>query len=274
MSETIIRPQKKLAIDFGELWHYRELFYFFTWRDIKVRYKQTAIGASWAIIQPFITMVVFTLFFNHVAGISTGSEAIPYAIFSYTGLLFWNYFSTSLNQVSNSLVSNQAVITKIYFPRIIAPFSATLLGVIDFFFAGLVFIGLLAYYHTMPGLVGVLMVIPMLLLTMITSLGIGTFFAALNVKYRDVRAVIPFVIQLGLFLTPVIYPVSLIPHKYAWLIGLNPMASIITTMRAGLLHQGAINWTQLGVSTVTALVLLVFGLIYFRKSEREFADII
>jgi homopolymeric O-antigen transport system permease protein len=273
MTETIIRPQKKLVFNLKELWAYRELFYFFAWRDIKVRYKQTAIGASWAIIQPFITMVVFTLFFNRVAGIQTGT-AVPYAIFSYTGLLFWNMFSQNLTQVSNSLVSNQGVITKVYFPRIIAPISSTLLGVVDFFFAGLVFIGLLFYFHIQPGWVGLAMVLPMLLLTLVASLGVGLFLAALNVKYRDVKAAIPFIIQLGLFLTPVIYPVSLVPKRYGWLINLNPMSGVINTMRAGLLGQGQIDWPALGVSTLSALVLLLLGLAYFKRTEREFADII
>lgn len=270
--ETIIKPQKKLAINLKELWRYRELFYYFTWRDIKVRYKQTLIGASWAIIQPFITMVVFTLFFNKVAGIKSG--AIPYAIFSYTGLLFWDYFSSSLNQVSNSLVSSQSVITKIYFPRIILPISSTLLGLVDFFFASIVFAVLMIYYKIVPGFAGVALVIPMLLLSLITCLGIGSFLAALNVKYRDVKAAIPFIIQIGLFLTPVIYPSSLIPNRFHWLTNLNPMSSIINTMRAGLLHQGTINWGSLLISTLVAIIILVLGILYFRKAEREFADII
>ena len=270
--EIVIQPKKKVRIDWKELWNYRELFYYFTWRDIKVRYKQTLIGAGWAIIQPFATMVVFTLFFNKVAGIKSG--AVPYAIFSYTGLLFWNYFASAFGQVSNSLVGNQGVITKIYFPRIIIPASATLLGVVDFFFASVVFAGLTIYYHITPGLEGLLMIIPMLVLSIITALGAGIFFASLNVKYRDVRAIVPFIIQIGLFLTPVIYPVSLIPHKYQWLLSLNPMSSVINTMRSGLLHQGSINWAQLGISVLSACVFLWIGLTYFKRTERQFADII
>lgn len=270
--ETLIKPQKKLSISLQELWAYRELFYFFTWRDIKVRYKQTAIGASWAIIQPFITMVVFTLFFNRVAGIESGN--VPYAIFSYTGLLFWLYFSTSLSQVSNSLVNNQSVITKIYFPRIIIPISSTLLGVVDFFFAGIVFIGLLFFYQVQPGLLGILLVLPMLLLTLVTSLGIGTFLGALNVKYRDVKAAIPFIVQLGLFLTPVIYPISLVPERFQWILNLNPMSGVINTMRATLLGQGSVDWMGLGISVLSATVMLIIGILYFKRTEREFADII
>lgn len=273
MAELVIKPQKRLNISLRELWAYRELFYFFAWRDIKVRYKQTAIGATWAIIQPFVTMVVFSLFFNRVAGIKSPG-GIPYPIFSYTGLLFWDYFSNSLSQVSNSLLANQSVITKIYFPRIIAPMSATLLGLVDFFFAGIVFAGLMVYYHITPGLVGILMLIPMLALSLAAALGVGTFLAALNVKYRDVKAIVPFIIQLGLFLTPVIYPVSLVPKRFQWILNLNPMSGVINTMRAGLLHQGMIDWRGLLVSTISALVLLALGFAFFKRTEREFADII
>lgn len=269
---TVIQPKKRLAIDWKEIFAYRELFYFFAWRDIKVRYKQTLIGAGWAILQPLITMVVFTIFFNKVAGISSGE--LPYAIFSYSGLLFWNFFSNSLGTVSNSLLANQAVITKIYFPRIITPVAATLLGVVDFFFAGLVFAGLMIYFQIVPGLAGLLLLVPMLLLTLITSLGLGMLLAALNVKYRDVRAAVPFIIQLGLFLTPVIYPLSMIPERYQWLAYLNPMAGVINTVRAGLLHQGTIDWGGLGLSTLVAVILLVIGVRYFSKTERGFADII
>jgi len=270
--EVIIQPKKKTRINWKELWGYRELFYYFTWRDVKVRYKQTLLGASWAIIQPFTTMVVFTLFFNHVAGIKSGS--VPYAIFSYTGLLFWNYFASAFGQISNSLVGNQGVITKIYFPRIIIPTSATLLGLVDFFFAAIVFAGISFYYHIAPGLEGLLLVIPMLILCLITALGAGILFASLNVKYRDVRSIVPFIIQIGLFLTPVIYPVSLVPHKYQWVLSLNPVSSVINTMRASLLHQGTINWAQLGISTLSAVIILWIGLTYFKHTERQFADII
>jgi lipopolysaccharide transport system permease protein len=270
--ETIIQPQKRLRINFTELWRYRELFYFFAWRDFKVRYKQTFIGAGWAIIQPFATMVVFTIFFNKIAGIESG--AIPYAIFSYSGLIFWNYFANTLGLVSNSLLSNAGVLTKIYFPRIIVPASSTLLGLADFFFAGIVLAGLMIYFGFAPQLSGILMLLPMLLLAMATAFGAGTFFAALNVKYRDVRAIVPFLIQILLFLTPVIYPVSLVPQKYQWVLYLNPMTGVISTMRAGLLSEGSINWAGIGISTAVALTLLVTGVLYFRRTERRFADII
>ncbi len=272
MMEVVIAPQKRIAIKFDELWTYRELFYFFAWRDIKVRYKQTLIGASWAIVQPLATMVVFTVFFNKIAGIKSG--AVPYAIFSYTGLLFWNYFSTSLVQVSGSMVANQSVITKLYFPRVIIPVSSMLQGLVDFLFASVVFAALLVYYGIVPGAVGLLLVIPMLALTALSSLGLGLFFTALNVKYRDVRALLPFLVQLGLFLTPVIYPVSLVPQRYHWLLDLNPMAGVIGTMRAALIHQGTIPWSAVGIGTLVAVTVFCLGLRYFVATERRFADII
>lgn len=271
-TEVVIKPQKFVGVHFREIWRFRELFYILTWRDLKIRYKQTLIGASWAIIQPFISMVVFTLFFNKVAGIKVND--IPYPIFSFTGLLFWGYFSGALTKVSSSLIANQGIVTKVYFPRIMLPISGTLLGLVDFFFAGVIFVGLFAYYGIVPGLSGILLIVPMLLLSLFAALGLGCIFAALMVRYRDVGAGVPFLIQIGLFITPIIYPVSTVPEKYQWLLSLNPMATVVTTMRAGLLHQGTINWAAIGISSVVALVLLVVGVLVFGKAEREFADII
>lgn len=271
---TVIKPIRGIHIGWKELNKYRELFYYFAWRDFKVRYKQTAIGASWAIFQPFFTMVVFTLFFNKVAKVSSGDTSVPYAIFSYTGLLFWNYFSSALTRSSNSLVANQSVLTKIYFPRIIAPISATIVALIDFFFAFLVFIGLMFYYHMAPGLAGILFLIPAIIITFIAAAGVGMYSAALNVKYRDVQQIIPFFIQIGLFLTPVIYPVTMVPHRFQWILYLNPMTGVITTMRNFWLHQGSVNVGLLAISIASALVMLILGFIYFSFKEREFADII
>jgi lipopolysaccharide transport system permease protein len=270
--ELVIKPQKRLKVDWKELWSYRELFYFFAWRDIKARYKQTAIGIAWAILQPFIMMVVFTLFFNKVVGIQSG--AIPYAIFSYTGLLFWNYFSQALNRSSESLVANQGIITKTYFPRVIAPISATIVAAIDFCFAGVIFVGLMAYFRIVPGLEGVLLFFPMLFVSFIAASGLGMFLSALNVKYRDVRQALPFFIQTLLFITPVIYPVSMVPERFQWLLYLNPMTGVITVMRSTLLHEGAVDWGLVGISVMSAGTLLIGGLIYFKRKEREFADII
>lgn len=271
-TETIIRPQKFVGIDFHEVWRYRELFYFLTWRDLKVRYKQTFIGASWAIIQPFVSMVVFTLFFNKVAGIESGG--VPYPIFSFTALLFWSYFSGTLTAVSNSLLANQAIVTKVYFPRIMIPFASTILGLVDFFFAGIIFAGMLVYYGITPGLSGILLIIPMLLLTLVSALGFGCVFAALNVRYRDVRAGVPFLLQLGLYLTPIIYPVQEVPQKFRWLLDFNPMATVINTMRASFLGQGTVSYKSIAISSAVAIVFLILGILFFNRAEREFADII
>lgn len=201
---VVIRPKKRLAIDWRELKEYRELFFYFAWRDVKVRYKQTAIGIVWAVLQPFIQMVVFTLFFNKVAGIQSGTQEVPYAIFSFLGLLFWNYFSQALMRSANSMVDNAGVITKVYFPRIIPPISSTIVSLIDFGFAGLIFVGLMIYFRFPPTTMGLLLLLPAILVTFISASGAGLFLAAINVKYRDVKQALPFVIQTGLFLTPVI----------------------------------------------------------------------
>lgn len=253
---------------------YRELFFYFAWRDIKVRYKQTAIGAAWAILQPFIQMVVFTLFFNKVAGIQTGNEAVPYAIFSYTGLLFWNFFSQALTRASNSLVDNQTVVTKVYFPRLLLPLSSTLIGLIDFGFAFIVFIILMFYFKIPPTLEAVLLLVPALIITFVAASGLGMFLSAVNVKYRDVKQAVPFLIQIGLFITPVIYPVTAIPQKYQWILYLNPMTGVINMMRSSFLHTAPINWPLTWLSIAMAVVFFVFGLYYFKGREKEFADII
>lgn len=270
---VVIRPKKRLAIDWKELKEYRELFFYFAWRDVKVRYKQTAIGILWAVLQPFIQMVVFTLFFNKAVGIETGS-AVPYAIFSYTGLLFWNYFSQALQRSANSLVDNQAVVTKVYFPRIIPPISSTIVALIDFMFASIIFIGLMIYFQFVPTLLGIALVIPAIFVTFLAATGPGLFLAAVNVKYRDVKQALPFLVQLGLFLTPVIYPVTAIPQQYQWLLYLNPMTGVINAMRASFLGAGEINWPLTSLSVAMAVLMFIGGLYYFKGREKEFADII
>ncbi len=274
MQELIIKPTKKLSINLKELFAYRELFFYFAWRDVKVRYKQTAIGASWAVLQPFVQMVVFTLFFNKVAGIQSGNAAVPYAIFSYTGLMFWNFFSQALTKASNSLVDNQAVVTKVYFPRLLLPLSSTLIGLIDFAFAFIVFIGLAFYFGIPPTLTAVLLLPVALFVTFVASSGIGMFLAAVNVKYRDVKQAVPFFIQIGLFITPVIYPVTAVPVQYQWILYLNPMTGVINMMRGSLLHTAPINWSLTLLSFGVAILFFMIGLIYFKAKEREFADII
>jgi len=272
MSETIIKPIKGFSgIDLKELWRYRELFYFLAWKDIKVRYKQTIVGILWAIIQPFLTMVVFTIFFGRIAGISSGE--IPYPIFAYSGLLFWNYFSNSLSAASGALIKNQSMIQKIYFPKIIIPIASTLVFLLDFFFAATIFIMLMFYYHFSPTLLGILLIVPSLIITLLSFSGIGLVFSAINVKYRDVRYALPFFIQLLVFVTPVIYPASIL-GKYQWLWYFNPMSGVIETMRAGLLGVGAINWGLFASSVFLSILLFFFGVLFFKKSEKDFADLI
>ena len=275
MEQTIvIRPKKRLSIDWKELREYRELFFYFAWRDVKVRYKQTAIGIVWAVLQPFIQMVVFTLFFNKVAGIQAGTRQVPYAIFSFIGLLFWNYFSQALQRSANSLVDNQSVVTKVYFPRIIPPISSTVVSLIDFAFAALVFVGLMFFFQFPPTALGLLLTIPAILVTFVAASGIGLFLAAVNVKYRDVKQALPFLVQTGLFLTPVIYPVASIPQQYQWLLYLNPMTGVINAMRSSYLNDNPIDWGLTLLSVVVSVLFFVGGLYYFKGREKEFADII
>lgn len=269
--EIVIRPQKTLDLDLKELWHFRELFYTLVWRDIKVRYKQTAIGIVWAMLQPLIMMIVFSVFFGRIAGIS--SEGIPYPIFAFAGLLFWTLFSSSLSAASGSLVANQAMIQKVYFPKIILPIATAGVFVIDFFFASLILAGLMIYYGFAPTISGIILIIPALFITLVASIGLGLALASINVKYRDVRYVLPFFIQLLLFVTPVIYPPSVL-GKYDWLWFLNPMAGVIDSMRAGLLGVGVIDWQLLGVSFFVSAALFMTGLLIFNRTEKYFADII
>lgn len=272
MTEIRIKPIKGFNnINLKEIWQYRELFYFLAWRDIKVRYKQTVIGILWAILQSFLTMVIFTIFFGKIAGISTAR--VPYPIFVYTGLLFWNYFSNSLGSASGALISSQAIIQKIYFPKIIMPIASTLVFFVDFLFASTIFIALMVFYHFFPTLLGVLLVIPSLIITFLSFSGLGLIFSAINVRYRDVRYALPFFIQLLIFVTPVIYPTSIL-GKYQWLWYFNPMSGVIETMRAGLLGVGAINWGFFAFSALLSIFLFFIGILYFKRSERFFADLI
>lgn len=270
--EIVIAPKRRLGLDWKELKEFRELVYFFVWRDFKVRYKQTFFGIAWAVFQPVLTMVIFTVLFNRLGGISVGE--VPYPIFSYAGLLYWHYFQTALTNASNSLVTNQAVISKVYFPRIIPPFAATLVPLIDFFFAGLVFILLMIYYGIQPTLLGIIIAAPMLFVALIAAAGAGSFFAALNVRYRDVREALPYLFNLMLFATPVIYPVGIVPERFQWILYLNPMTGVITAMRGSLLHQGVVRWNLVGLSFFSAFVLLIGGVLFFQSRERRFADVI
>lgn len=269
---TVIRPKKTLSWeDFREIWRYKELLYFFTWRDLKVRYKQTLIGAGWAIFQPLMTMVVFSLFFGKLLKIP--SDNVPYPIFVFTGLLFWQFFSTALSETSGTLISNQSIITKVYFPRLILPISAVITKFVDFIVAAAILVGLMYYYGYSPYLGGLFIIPLLLLITFMAAVGGGLFLAAINVKYRDVRYVLPFFIQILLFLTPVIYPAS-IAGKYSWALAANPMTGVIQSARAALLGATPVNWTLISLSFLAGLVALVVGVIYFKKVERYFADIV
>ncbi len=254
-----------------ELWASRELIYFLTWRDVKVRYKQTVMGAAWAVFQPVLMMVVFSLFFGKLAGIP--SEGIPYPIFSYCGLLPWTFFAQGLSQASNSLVGGAHLVTKVYFPRSIIPLSAVLVGLVDFALAFLVLVAMMVYYGISPGL-DIIWLPGFLLLSLITSLGAGLWLSALNVRYRDVRYTIPFLTQIGMFATPVIYPSTLLHGSWRVLLGLNPMTAVVEGFRWTLLRVGRPPGAMLGVSVVVALALLVSGALYFRKVERTFADVV
>ena len=269
---TIIRPKKVFSFsDIGELWNYRELLYFFTWRDLKVRYKQTAIGVLWALFQPFITMVVFTVFFGNLAHIP--SDGVPYPIFVYVGLLFWQFFSDALSDTSNTLVSNQSIVTKVYFPRLLLPISTVLTKFVDFLIASLILVGMMIYYGYAPHFSGIIIMPVLLLMTFMAALGGGLFLAAINVKYRDVRYVLPFFIQIMLFVTPVIYSASIV-GQYSKLFAINPMTGVIQTARAALLGTSPINWLLLEISFIACVAILLVGTVYFKKVERYFADII
>lgn len=257
--------------DVREFWRYKELLYFFTWRDLKVRYKQTAIGVLWSVFQPFVMMVVFSVFFGGL--LKTPSDGVPYPIFVYTGLLFWQFFSGALSETSGALIANQAIITKVYFPRLILPFSAVITRLIDFGIAALILVGMMIYYGYTPNLLGLAILPVLLAISFMAAIGGGLFLAALNVKYRDVRFVLPFFIQLLLFVTPVIYPAS-IAGKYSWVLAINPMMGVIQNARAALLGTAPINWLLIGISFIACFILLAVGIVYFKRVERYFADII
>ena len=268
----VIRPSRGwAALDLADLWQYRELIYFLTWRDIKVRYKQTVLGGAWAILQPFLTMVVFSVFFGRLAGIP--SDGLPYPIFAYCALLPWQLFAHALTESSNSLVANERLITKVYFPRLVVPISAVLAGLLDFLVAFVVLIGMMMYYHIRP--TAAVWTVPLFLLLAVgAALGVGLWLSALNVQYRDVRYTIPFLTQFWLFLTPVAYPSTLVPVSWRALYGLNPMAGVVEGFRWALLGKTEGPGALLAVSVAITIVILVGGLYYFRRMEKTFADVV
>jgi lipopolysaccharide transport system permease protein len=255
----------------SELWHYRELCFFFVWRDLKVKYKQSLLGIMWAILQPLLTMLIFTLFFGRLARMP--SDGAPYPVFYYSALLPWTLFAAALMSSGNSLVSNTNLISKVYFPRIALPISSVLSCVVDFGAALPLLFGMLWLYGV--PLTFELLLLPVLVLpALVLALGTGMFLAALNVRYRDVKYVLPFMIQAWLFISPVIYPASLVPYPYREFLFLNPMSGIISAFRASVLPQKPIDWEHLGLSMIITLAIFLVGAWYFRHTEREFADII
>jgi lipopolysaccharide transport system permease protein len=260
-----------VSLKLRELWEYRELVYFLVWRDVKVRYKQTVLGAAWAIIQPFLTMVVFSLFFGQLAKIP--SDGVPYPIFSYTALVPWTVFAYGLGQASNSLVNSAALIQKVYFPRLAAPMAVVLSSMVDFVPAFLVLLGMMFWYGLLPTM-HVLWLPLFLLLALVTSLGVGLWLSALNVQFRDIRYTVPFLTQLWLFATPIAYPSSLLPQPWRTLYGLNPMAGVVEGFRWALLGTVAAPGAMMVISTLIAVGFLVTGAFYFRRMEQTFADII
>jgi lipopolysaccharide transport system permease protein len=275
---VVIEPTHRLGtVRLGELWAYRELLYFLVWRDVKVRYKQTALGAAWAILQPLMTAAVFTIFFGRLAGIA--SDGLPYPLFSYSGLLVWTFFAQGLSQSSNSVVGSAQLITKVYFPRLVIPIAAVLSGLVDFAVALPVLAIMMWHYGIWPG-VAVLMVPLLALLALVAATGVGLWLSALNVEYRDVRYVVPFLVQLWLFVTPVIYPASTLAPRLqrlglpAWLWGINPMAGVVEGFRWAMLDAPTSPGSLIAASTVTGLALLISGTYYFRRVERSFADVV
>jgi lipopolysaccharide transport system permease protein len=274
----VIRPTKGwTSLQLGEVWEFRELLFFLAWRDVKVRYKQTVLGALWAILQPLLTMLVFTIFFGGLANV--GSDGLPYPIFSYAGLLPWTFFAQGLGQAANSLVGSSNLIKKVYFPRLIIPLASVLTGLVDFAVAFTVLVGLMVWYRVPPTM-AVIWLPLFLLLAILAALGSGLWLAALNVEYRDVRYVVPFFVQLWLFVTPVIYPTSRLTAKLAelglpvWLSGLNPMTGVVEGFRWALLGSGSKPGPILVASAAVTFVLLSSGAFFFRRMERTFADVV
>ena len=264
-------PRRWAALGLRELWAYRELVYFLTWRDVKVRYKQTVLGASWAVIQPFCTMVVFSLFFGRLARVP--SDGIPYPLFSFAALVPWTFFANGLTQSAGSVVASQHLVTKVYFPRLAVPIATVLSGVVDFAIAFAILVAMMAYYGVWPT-ARALWVAPLLLLAFAAALGVGLWLAALNVRYRDVRYAVPFLAQLWLFATPIAYPSSLLDEPWRTLYGLNPMVGVVEGFRWALLGAERGPGGVLAASCAATFLVLAGGALYFRRTERTFADVV
>jgi len=270
--QTIIQPKKGWQmVDFKELKNYKDLFWFFIIRDIKVRYKQTVLGGLWAIIQPLLAMVVFTLFFGKLAKMP--SDGIPYPVFNFSAMIAWTYFVNTVTISGSSLIGSSNLITKVYFPRLVVPLTPAFAGLLDFFIAFTILIGMMLFFHIYPTVMVIFLPL-LIVIMMLTAVGVGTFFAALNVKYRDIRYVIPFLIQLGLFISPVVYPASMVPGKYQFIYSLNPMAGVIEGFRSILFGTTSFPVQMVVVSAFVSVILFLSGIVYFKQMERYFADII
>ena len=272
LPELLITPGNRwIPLHLSELWEYRELLYFLVWRDIKVRYKQTALGAAWAVMQPLFMMLVFSLFFGRLAKVP--SDGIPYPVFAFCALIPWQLFANALSESSNSLVGNQNLITKVYFPRLVIPIAAVLSGLVDFAIAFGILIGMMLYFGIVPG--WAILVLPgFILLAVLTALAVGLWLSALNVQYRDVRYTMSFLVQFWLFATPVAYPSSLVPESWRAFYGINPMAGVVEGFRWALLGKTQPPGAMLWVSVLVVTILLIGGLFYFRRMEQQFADIV
>lgn len=255
-----------------DLWRYRELFYFLAWRDILVRYKQTAIGVAWALIRPFLTMVVFTVVFGNLAKLP--SEGVPYPILVFSGMLPWQFFSNALSECSNSLTGNANLISKVYFPRLVVPASAVIVSFVDFMISGIILLGLMAWFNFIPS--WRILTLPLfILIAFAASIGVGLWLASLNVQYRDFRFLVPFIVQFGLYISPVGFSSSIVPEQWRLIYSLNPMVSVIDGFRWAILGgQLQIYWPGFGLSLLLVLMLFSSGIWYFRKTERRFADVI
>ena len=270
--KTVIKPSRSsMTLNLGEVWAYRELLSMLVWRDVSVRYKQSLVGIGWAIIQPLFTMIIFTIIFGRFAKLP--SDGVPYPVFSFCALLPWNYFSRSLGGASDSLVSSANLITKVYFPRLILPLSRVFTGLVDFAISFLVLLAMMVWYRITPT-IGLLLLPLLICIAMITALGIGLWLTALNVKYRDIAFVVPFITQFWMFASPVAYSTSIVPQKWQWLYGLNPMAGVIEGFRWALLGKTAPDFAMMLASFVGICVIFITGLIYFKRMERTFADVV
>jgi lipopolysaccharide transport system permease protein len=272
--EVLIEPSRGwVSLRLGELWEYRELLYFLAWRDIKIRYKQTALGLAWAVLQPFLTMLIFSVFLGKLARVP--SDGMPYPLFTFAALVPWTFFANGLTQSSNSLVGSANLIKKVYFPRLVVPISVVVGGLPDFALSFLVLLGMMAYYGFYPQLIILLWLPLMLLLALVTALGVGLWLSALNVKYRDVRYIVTFLTQIWMFATPVLYPASLLAGRWRLIYSLNPMVGVVEGFRWSLLHTAtAAPGMSIIISTMAALLILVTGTFYFRRMEKTFADIV